>query len=60
MENLEEACVDSKYNTNKPNVFTCNENGASNLWKEVLWAAKVAKMRYRWHAGDGNNTRFMD
>jgi hypothetical protein len=45
-KNLENR-VDYKYNTCNPNVFTCRDDGASNFWKGVLWAARVVKMGYR-------------
>jgi hypothetical protein len=50
--------VDFKYNNNNPNIFTCSETGASNFWKGVLWAARVAKIDYRWKVGKGNKNRF--
>jgi hypothetical protein len=45
--------IDFKYNTYSPNLFMCNDSGASNFWKGVLWAAKVVKMGYRWKFGNG-------
>jgi hypothetical protein len=30
----------------------------SNFWKGVMWAAKVARMGYRWKVGDGSKVRF--
>jgi hypothetical protein len=50
--------VDFKYNNSNPNIFTCREAGASNFWKGVLWAAKVAKFGYRWKIGKWNKVRF--
>jgi hypothetical protein len=44
--------VDHKYGTTSPNLFTYRKYGASNFWKRVLWAAKVAKMGYRWKIGN--------
>jgi hypothetical protein len=52
--------VDHKYNTASPNVFTCRDNGASNFWKGVLWAARVAKMGYRWRLGNERKVRFWE
>jgi hypothetical protein len=52
--------VDHKYNTASPNVFTCRDNGASNFWKGVLWAARVTKMGYRWRLGNGCKVRFWE
>jgi hypothetical protein len=50
--------VDFKYNTMSPNLFTCRENGVSNFWKGVLWAARVAKMGYRWKLGNVTKIHF--
>jgi hypothetical protein len=44
--------IDYKYRTENPNIFTCLEIGASNFWKAVIWATKVAKMGYRWKVGN--------
>jgi hypothetical protein len=52
--------VDYKHNTSNPNVFTCRDDGASNFWKGVFWAVRVAKMGYRWHVGNGSKTRFWE
>jgi hypothetical protein len=52
--------IDFKYNTNSPNIFTCRDQGASNFWSGVLWAAKVAKMGYRWKIGNGKSIRFWE
>lgn len=51
---------DFKYNTNRPNILSCVDIGASNLWKGVKWAARVAKMGYRWKLGNGNNVKFWE
>jgi hypothetical protein len=50
--------VDSKYNTNSPNIFTYREVGSSNFWKGVIWTTNVAKLGYRWRVGKGNKVRF--
>jgi hypothetical protein len=52
--------VDYKYDTCKPNIFTCREVGASNFWKGVMLAAKVAKMGFRWKFGNGAKIRFLE
>jgi hypothetical protein len=52
--------IDFKYNTAKPNIFTCKPDGTSNFWKGVLWAASVAKMGYRWKVGNGCKIKFWE
>jgi hypothetical protein len=52
--------VDQKYNSCLPNLFCCNTRNKSPFWKGVTWAAKVAKMGYRWHVGKGNKIRFWE
>jgi hypothetical protein len=52
--------MDFKYNTKNPNLFTYRENGVSNFWKGVLWAARVAKMGYRWKLGSGTRIHFWE
>jgi hypothetical protein len=50
--------VDFKYSTSSLNLFT--EFGVSNFWKGVLWAAKVAKMSYRWRLENECKVRFWE
>jgi hypothetical protein len=57
---LWKSLVDFKYNDHSPNIFTCSETGASNFWKGVLWAARVAKLGYRWNVGRGDKVRFWE
>jgi hypothetical protein len=45
--------VDFKYNTKNPNILCCRDLCASNFWNGVLWAAKAARIGYRWKVGDG-------
>jgi hypothetical protein len=52
--------IDFKYNTNNPNVLCCRDNGASNFWKGVRWAAKAARMGYRWKVGNWVKIRFWE
>jgi hypothetical protein len=52
--------VDCKYNTLSPNVFCYNGRNLSPFLKGVLWAAKVAKMGFRWKVGNGQRIRFWD
>jgi hypothetical protein len=50
--------IDFKYNTKCPNLFTYRIIGVSNFWQDVLCAARVAKMGYRWKVGKGTGMRF--
>jgi hypothetical protein len=50
--------IDHKYNTRNPNLITYGEIGVSNFWKGVLWAAKMAKMGYRWKLENGTRIHF--
>jgi hypothetical protein len=52
--------VDHKYRNNSPNLFACPEIGASPFWKGVLWAARAAKMGYRWKIGNGRSVKFWE
>jgi hypothetical protein len=52
--------IDFKYRTCEPSIFTCGDNGVSNFWKGVMWAARVAKMGYRWKVGNGKKIRFWE
>jgi hypothetical protein len=38
----------------------CSDQGVSNFWKVILWAAGVAKMGYRWRVGRGDALRFWE
>jgi hypothetical protein len=55
---LWKSLIDFKYNNNSPNIFTCSEAGTSNFLKGVLWAARIAKLGYRWKVGTGSKIRF--
>jgi hypothetical protein len=52
--------IDFKYKNNKPNVLNCNDIGASSFWKGVMWAARVAKLGYRWKVDNGSKVRFWE
>jgi hypothetical protein len=52
--------IDHKYAPCSPNIFCCNDRGSSPCWKGVLWAAKAAKMGYRWQVGNGRRIRFWE
>jgi hypothetical protein len=39
--------VEQKYKVDSPNLFFYDDRQGSPFWKEVLWAAKAAKMGYR-------------
>jgi hypothetical protein len=52
--------ADFKYDTYSPNILCSKDRNASPFWKEVMWAAQVAKMGYRWNVGDGKRIRFWE
>lgn len=52
--------IDEKYNTDRPNIFYSNDLGASQFFKSLMWAAKAAKMGYRWKIGDGRKIKFWE
>lgn len=52
--------IDSKYNTSNANIFCSSTVGSSQFFKGVMWAAKAAKMGYRWKIGDGRKVRFWE
>jgi hypothetical protein len=52
--------IDFKYKTTSPNFLLCNDIGASNFWKGVMWAAQVARMGFRWKVGRGDRLRFWE
>lgn len=52
--------IDSKYNTKNPNIFCSSTVGASQFFRGVMWAAKAAKMGYRWKIGDGRMIKFWE
>jgi hypothetical protein len=56
---LWKALVDFKYNTINPNILSCRDVGASNFWQCVMWAARVAKLGYRWKVGNGVKIKFL-
>ena len=49
--------VDFKYDLS-PNILCAEPNGCSPFWKGIFWAAKAAKMGFRWKIGNGNKIRF--
>jgi hypothetical protein len=52
--------IDNKYNTNKPNIFCSSTDGSSQFFKGVMWAAKAAKIGYRWKIGNGRKVKFWE
>ena len=52
--------IDHKYNTDRPNIFYSNTTGSSSFFKGMIWAARAAKMGYRWHIGNGKKVRFWE
>jgi hypothetical protein len=51
--------IDHKYIV-LPNIFYCNPRASSPFRKGVVWAAKAAKLGFRWHIGNGRKTRFWE
>jgi hypothetical protein len=52
--------IDDKYKTSKPNIFYSNTDGSSQFFKSLMWAAKAAKMGYRWKIGNGEKVKFWE
>uniref|UniRef100_A0A0A9B5C6 Reverse transcriptase zinc-binding domain-containing protein n=1 Tax=Arundo donax TaxID=35708 RepID=A0A0A9B5C6_ARUDO len=52
--------IDHKYKSDRPNIFACKDSSSSQFWKGILWAARVAKMGYRWQVGKRNKIRFWE
>jgi hypothetical protein len=52
--------IDFKYRTDKPNIFYTNDNKASPFFRGFMWAAKAAKMGYRWKIGNGHKIKFWE
>jgi hypothetical protein len=50
--------IDHKYSTDRPNIFCSNTTGSSSFFKGMIWAARAAKMGYRWHISNGKKVRF--
>jgi hypothetical protein len=51
--------IDYKYEIN-PNIFCCNPRNSSPFWKGVIWAAKTAKLGFRWRVGNGKRVSFWE
>jgi hypothetical protein len=52
--------IDSKYNTNRPNIFYSRTNGASQFFRGIMWAASASKIGFRWKIGDGKKVMFWE
>jgi hypothetical protein len=52
--------IDNKYSTRDPNIFCTNVSGASQFFKGVMWAAKAAKIGFRWKVGSGRKIKFWE
>jgi hypothetical protein len=52
--------IDFKYDTNKPNILCAKDTNSSQFFKGVVWAAKAAKMGFRWKIGDGKRVSFWE
>jgi hypothetical protein len=57
---LWKAIVDCKYHTCSPNLFCCKDRNSSPFWKGVMWAARAAKMGFRWKLGKGDKIIFWE
>jgi hypothetical protein len=52
--------IDFKYRTDRPNLFCTNDTNASQFFKGLMWAAKAAKMGFRWCVGNGKKIKFWE
>jgi hypothetical protein len=52
--------IDNKYQTSNPNIFYSSHNRSSQFFKGLMWAAKAAKMGYRWKVGNGKKIKFWE
>jgi hypothetical protein len=50
--------IDIKFNTKSHNILACRDLGASNFWQGVMWAARAAKLGYRWKVKNGVKIKF--
>jgi hypothetical protein len=51
--------VDQKYRM-VPNIFCRNPRNSSPFWRGVVWAAKAAKLGFRWKVGNVRRVRFWE
>jgi hypothetical protein len=52
--------VDCKYQKVAPNIFCFNDRLSSPVWKGIIWAAKAAKMGFKWKIGKGDKVLFWE
>jgi hypothetical protein len=52
--------IDFKYKTDRPNIFVTKDARCSQFFKGFLWAARAAKMGFRWKVGDGKKIKFWE
>jgi hypothetical protein len=52
--------IDHKYGTDRPNIFCSDTASSSSFFKGMIWAAKAAKMGYRWQIGNGKKNKFWE
>jgi hypothetical protein len=52
--------IDEKYNTKNPNIMCSPSEGSSQFFKGIMWAAKVAKIGYRWKIRDEKRVKFWE
>jgi hypothetical protein len=50
--------IDDKCNTCKPNIFYSSTDGSSWFFKGLMWAARAAKLGYRWKIVYGKKIKF--
>ncbi|WVZ50592.1 hypothetical protein U9M48_001833, partial [Paspalum notatum var. saurae] len=50
--------IDFKYNTTGTNIFDTRVLGASQFFKSFMYAARAAKMGFRWKIRDGKKVKF--
>jgi hypothetical protein len=48
--------IDYKYQTSSPNIFCTKHTRSSQIFKGLMWAAKAAKVGYRWKVGNGKKS----
>ncbi|WVZ84784.1 hypothetical protein U9M48_031773, partial [Paspalum notatum var. saurae] len=52
--------IDFKYNTYALNIFAARDVGASQFFRGFMYAARAAKMGFRWRIVDGKKVRFWE
>jgi hypothetical protein len=52
--------IDFKYKTDRPNIFDTKDANCSHFFKGFMWAARAAKVGFRWKVGDGRKIKFWE